>query len=204
MNIGIGHSLPVEVIVTEQLGHQPWLYSEGFWHIFYASTLSCQRYCVFGWFVCPSVRLKPKIPSFHLHMGLLVHPTNHDHFSACLSVHLERFLSISRRTHGGNGLKFCMLMYPDDLQNWLDYGHGLLIFLLLAPLDRSYLGFPGIVWRMLGSKCRGASGGIFVMLCVELCLVSFVCSLQFPLLQSKIHWIIGWFSLNHVYPYIYL
>ena len=25
-----------------------------------------------------------------------------------------------------------MDMYPDRLQNWLDYGHGLLIFLILA------------------------------------------------------------------------
>ena len=148
-----------------------------------------------------SVRPKPKIPSFHLYMGPLVHPTKNDRFSACPSVHLERFLGISWRPHGGNGLKFCMRMYPDHLQNWLDYGHGLLIFLLFAPLDRSYLGFPGIVWRMLGSKCWG---GIFPTLCVELCLVSFVCSLQFPILQNKIHWIIGWFWLNHVYTCIYI
>ena len=33
---------------------------------------------------------------------------------------------------GGNGLKFCMLMYLDHLQNWLVYGHGLLIFVILA------------------------------------------------------------------------
>ena len=30
--------------------------------------------------------------------------------------------------HGGNGLKFCTLMYLDHLQNWLVYGHSLLIF----------------------------------------------------------------------------
>ena len=35
---------------------------------------------------------------------------------------------ISRRRHGGNGLKLCMLMYPDHFQNWLDYSHGLLIY----------------------------------------------------------------------------
>ena len=34
-------------------------------------------------------------------------------------------LVISQRTHGGIGLKFCMLMYPVHLQKWLDYGHGL-------------------------------------------------------------------------------
>ena len=41
--------------------------------------------------------------------------------------------SISGRTHGRNGRKFGMLMYPaDHLQIWLDYGHGMLIFLILA------------------------------------------------------------------------
>ena len=38
------------------------------------------------------------------------------------------FRAISWRTHGGNGLKYCMLLYPDHLQNWLDYGYGLVIF----------------------------------------------------------------------------
>ena len=40
----------------------------------------------------------------------------------------------------GNGMKFCMLMYLGHLQNWLDYGHHLLIFLLLAPLWLSEMG----------------------------------------------------------------
>ena len=38
------------------------------------------------------------------------------------------FPGISWRTQGGNGLKFCKLMYLGPLQNWLDYGHALLIF----------------------------------------------------------------------------
>ena len=42
------------------------------------------------------------------------------------------FPGISRRMHGGNGLKFYMRMYLDHLQNWLVYVHGLLIFLILA------------------------------------------------------------------------
>ena len=57
---------------------------------------------------------------------------------------------ISWRTHGGNGLKFCTMMYPDHLQNWLDYGHGLLIFLILTLFWHSEMGqiwdfqsFPG-------------------------------------------------------------
>ena len=85
---------------------------------------------------CPSVRQKPEIPSFDLYMGPLVHPTNRDRFAACPSlrpsVRPERFPGICRRTHGGNGLKSYMLMYLDHLQNWLVYGHSLLIFLILA------------------------------------------------------------------------
>ena len=57
---------------------------------------------------------------------------------------------IFRRTHGGNGLKFCMLMYPEHPHNWLDYGLGLLIFLILALFWLSEMGqiwgfraFPG-------------------------------------------------------------
>ena len=63
------------------------------------------------------------------------------------------FPGISQRTHGGNGLKVCMLMYLDHLQNWLVYGHTLLIFLILAGFftywNGSNLGFPGISWRAL-------------------------------------------------------
>ena len=89
---------------------------------------------------CPSVRPKPEIPSFDLYMGPLVHPTNRDCFTACPSVRPsvcpsvrpEWFPDICRRTHEGNGQKFHMLMYLDHLQNWLVYGHGLLIFLILA------------------------------------------------------------------------
>ena len=40
----------------------------------------------------------------------------------------------SLRTHGVDGLKYCMLMYPDHLKNWLAYGHGLFIFILFASL----------------------------------------------------------------------
>ena len=39
------------------------------------------------------------------------------------------FPGIFWRTRGGNGLKFCMRMYLNHLQNWLVYGDGLLIFL---------------------------------------------------------------------------
>ena len=48
--------------------------------------------------------------------------------SVCPSVRPERFPGMCRRTHGGNSLKFYMLIYLDHLQNWLVYGHGLFIF----------------------------------------------------------------------------
>ena len=122
---------------------------------FYASGFRRRRHYVFGLSVRPSVlpsvrpsvRPKPEIPSFDLHMGPLVHPTNRNHFTACPSVHPsvrpERFPGICRRTHRGNGLKFYMLMYLDRLQNWLVYGHGLLIFLILAQF---WLSETGQIW----------------------------------------------------------
>ena len=63
--------------------------------------------------------------------------------SVCPSVRPERFPGICRRTHGGNGLKFDMLMYLDHLQNWLVYGCGLLIFLILALF---WLSETGQIW----------------------------------------------------------
>ena len=101
--------------------------------------------------VRPSVRPKPEIPSFDLYMGPLVHPTNRNRFTACPSVHPsvcpsvrpERFPGICQRTHWGNSLKWYMLMYLDRLQNWLVYGHGLLIFLILALF---WLSETGQIW----------------------------------------------------------
>ena len=98
----------------------------------YASAFRRRRHYVFGLSVRPSVRPKPEIPSFDLYMGPLVHPTNRNRFTACPSVRPDRFPGISRRTHGGNSLKFCTLMYLDHLQNWLVYGFSLLIFIILA------------------------------------------------------------------------
>ena len=50
------------------------------------------------------------------------------------------FPGISQRTHGGNGLKLCTLMYLDHLQNWLVYGQSLLIFLIFALFRLSEMG----------------------------------------------------------------
>ena len=50
---------------------------------------------------------------------------------------------ISQRTHGGNCLKSCTLMYHDHLKNWLVYGHGLVIFIILALF---WLSETGQIW----------------------------------------------------------
>ena len=52
--------------------------------------------------------------------------TNPGHF---LSVCPEIFPGILQIKYGRNDLKFHMLMYPqaEHLQNWLDFGHGVLI-----------------------------------------------------------------------------
>ena len=94
---------------------------------------------------CPSIRLKPEMPSFHLYRGPLIHPTNRDLLAACPSVCLSvlRFPGIYRRMHRGNGLKICMLIYLDHLQNGVVYGHSLLIFLILALF---WLSETGQIW----------------------------------------------------------
>ena len=79
--------------------------------------------------------------------------------------------------HGGNGLKFCMLMYLDNLQNCNDHGHSLLIFLILALF---WLSETGQIWglRVLSGERLGVNveggGGIFPTLCIQFCLVVFI------------------------------
>ena len=121
------------------------------------------------------------------------------HFDLVKQANLG-ILGISRSVHGGNGLKFFMVMYLDHLQNGSYYGHSLLIFnfwhyfdllkrvkvgfsghfghalwiflIMLPPSwNWSYLGFLGIIWRTGGSKCRGGGEGIFPTLCIKFCLV---------------------------------
>ena len=53
------------------------------------------------------------------------------------------FPGIFWKTHRGNGLKFCMLMYLDHFQNWLDYGYSLQIFLILMLF---WLSETGKIW----------------------------------------------------------
>ena len=61
-------------------------------------------------------------------------------FSDCPSVRFVRFPGIFLGTHEISGLKFVMLMYPDHLQNWLDFGHGLLLCVIVVALWHSKTG----------------------------------------------------------------
>ena len=72
------------------------------------------------------------------------------------------FPGISRRTHGGNGLKFCRQMYLDHLQNWLVYGHGLLIFLILALF---WLSETGQIWGFRALPGERIKGMAWNMVC---------------------------------------
>ena len=61
-------------------------------------------------------------------------------FSDCPSVRSVRFPGIFLGTHKISGLKFVMLMYPDHLQNWLDFGHVLLIYVILVAPSHNKTG----------------------------------------------------------------
>ena len=66
-----------------------------------------------------------------------------------------QLLDIFWSTHGRNGLNFGMLMYPDHLQNLLNFFvHGLLIFLLLASFWLSETGHIWGLWQF-SSECMG-------------------------------------------------
>ena len=86
------------------------------------------------------------------------------------------FPGISRGMHGGNGLKFYALKYPDHFHNCLGFGHALLIFLIIVPLWLGETSHILGLWASSGKRlginveCMG-SGGIFQTLCVEFCLV---------------------------------
>ena len=85
-----------------------------------------------------------------------IHPTNRDHFVTYLSVRPSGdFQAFAGECIEGMALKFCMLIYLGHLQNWLDYGHSLLIFLLLVPL---WLSEMGQIWgfrAFLGECIKG-------------------------------------------------
>ena len=113
-------------------------------HLFMPSPLGAGGIMFSG---CPSVRPSEACNNLfspvHGSVGPSDQPRPFCGKSVRPSVPPERFPGICQRTHGGNGLKFSMLIYLGHLQNWLDYGHGLLIFLFLASL---WLGEMGQIW----------------------------------------------------------
>ena len=113
---------------------------------------------------CPSVRrsvgpsVRPsvrslKYPPVHGSVGRPDQPWPFYGMSVRPSVR-RGFRAFFRRTYWGNGLKSYMLVCLDHLQNWLVYGHSLLIFLILALFRLSETGqtwgfraFPENAWR---------------------------------------------------------
>ena len=81
------------------------------------------------------------------------------------SVRPERFPGICRRLHGGISLKIYMLMYLDHLQNWLVYGHGLVIFLILVLFGLSE---TGQIWgfRVFAGECMEEMAWNFAHWCI--------------------------------------
>ena len=80
--------------------------------------------------------------------------------------HVPRgFREFFMRMHRRNGLKFVMLMYPDHLQSWLVFGHGLLIFLVMVPLLQVKLvkifGVRSFYWERMGDL-NGLKFGMLV------------------------------------------
>ena len=66
------------------------------------------------------------------------------------------FAYISRITHAGKSLKFCMLMYLDYLQNFFFHCHSLLIYIILVLFS---LGETGkiLVFLATSGECVGVN-----------------------------------------------
>ena len=72
------------------------------------------------------------------------------------------FPGISWRTHGGNGLKYGMLLYPDHLQNWWVHGHVILIF---AIWHYFWLSETGQIWGFRAFPGERTEGMAWNMVC---------------------------------------
>ena len=104
---------------------------------------------------CPSVRLSVRSLKYPLLTCTWVRWSTRPTVTVLRHVRPERFPGICRRMHGGIGLKFYLLMYLDHLQNWLVYGHGLLIFLILALFWLSETGQIWGFWAFPGERMEG-------------------------------------------------
>ena len=67
-----------------------------------------------------------------------------------------------RRMHGRNSLKFGILIYADHLRNWLDCGHGLLIFLILV---QCWLSEMGQSWSFHAPTGKSIEGMAWNLMC---------------------------------------
>ena len=137
--------------------------------IYYASAFRRRRHYVFGLSIRPSIQsLKyPLLTCTWVRWS--TRPTVtvlwHVRPSVPLSIRPGRFLGICRRMHGGIGLKFYMLMYLDHLQDWLVYGRGLLIFLILKLF---WLSEMGQIWgfRAFPGECMEGMAWNFACWCI--------------------------------------
>ena len=112
---------------------------------FYASAFRHRRHYVFGL----SVQSLKYLFSTCTWVRWAIWPTVTVFRPVRLSVLLDRFSGISW------SLKFCMLMNPDHLQKWCNYGHGPLIFLLLASLWLNATGQIWGFWAFPGERMEG-------------------------------------------------
>ena len=77
-----------------------------------------------------------------------------------------------------------MLIHPDHLQNWFDYGHGMLVFLILAqfwPSESDHIGvsgpfsenagreWPGYIFKAEACFRGFASSSIYLVMVRQLC-----------------------------------
>ena len=116
----------------------------------------CRRHYVFGLSVRPSVRSLKYPLSTCTWVRWSIRSTVTVLWHVRPSVRPERFLGICWRTHGGNGLKLCMLMYLHHLQRWLDYGHNLLILMLFWLSETGQIwGFWSISGERMGVNVEG-------------------------------------------------
>ena len=148
--------------------------------LFFASLLFCETGKIRGFRTFPGERMKGIAWNFACWCILGIFRNNQIMLMVFRFFSNLGFPGISRSTYRGNSLKFCMLMYPDHFENWLDlvmlcwFSS---LFLIMVPLwlwlwNWSYLGLWDIILGTPGSKCRGAGVRvIFPTLRIEFCLV---------------------------------
>ena len=135
---------------------------------FYASDFRRRRHYVFGLSLRPSVRTSKGrhtiFPPVHGSVGPSDQPRPFCGMSVRPSVR-SGFRAFAGERVEGVAWIFCMLTYLYHLQNWLNYGYGLLISLLLAS---PWLSETGQIWgfrRFPGERMEGIASH-FVCLCI--------------------------------------